>query len=315
MKIIYSEIHKKHNPPYEIYDGVKESYAEKSDRIEAIVDTLKKNGITKFYAPEEISLRTIYSIHQKEYVEFLRKRSSSLKEDQILYPSYFIRDTYTPIVAGTYESAVSSVGVAITGAQKILNGQDTVYALCRPPGHHAEHKAMSGYCYFNNAAIAADCLSGHGKVAILDIDFHHGNGTQDIFYERSDVFYVSIHADPREKFPYISGFPDELGKGKGIGFNKNYPLPLGITDKEYLRVLRKALKDIKQFKPRHLIVSLGFDTYEKDPIGGFKLTKSFYKEIAENIKVLNLPTLLIQEGGYNVDDLGELAYSFLQGME
>ncbi|EKD86283.1 MAG: Histone deacetylase superfamily protein [uncultured bacterium] len=174
---------------------------------------------------------------------------------------------------------------------------------------------MSGYCYFNNAAIAADCLSGHGKIAILDIDFHHGNGTQDIFYERSDVLYVSIHADPHDKFPYISGFSDESGKGKGIGFNKNYPLALGTKDQEYLKVLMRALKDVEEFKPRYLVVSLGFDTYEKDPIGGFKITPGFYKEIARNIKGLELPTLLIQEGGYNVEDLGKLSYLFLQGME
>lgn len=315
IKIIYSEIHKQHNPPFEIYDGVKESYAEKSDRIEAIIKTLRENGVNKFYSPEEFSIRNIYSIHQKEYVNFLQKRSASLNGDQVLYPSYFIMDTYTPIVKGTYDAARSAVNVALSGAQRILNGQGVVYSLCRPPGHHAEQKAMSGYCYFNNAAIAANYLSDHGKVAILDIDFHHGNGTQNMFYERKDVLYVSLHADPRLMFPYVSGYADELGKSQGLGFNKNYPLPLRINNKEYSRTLLKALEEIKKFDPKFLVVSLGFDTYEKDPIGGFKLTLSFYKDIAKNIKNLRLPTLLIQEGGYYTQDLGKLSFNFLQGME
>lgn len=315
MKIIYSETHKKHNPPFEIYDGVKEPYAEKSDRIEAIIKTLKGQGIREFYSPEEFQLKHIYSAHQKEYVRFLQKRSLSLGRGQVLYPSYFILDTYTPVVKGTFEAAKSAVDVALTGAELILDGEKVVYSLCRPPGHHAEYRSMSGYCYFNNAAIAADFLSKKGKVAILDIDFHHGNGTQSTFYERDDVFYVSIHADPQVKFPYISGYSAERGKGDGFGFNKNYPLPLGTTDEKYVKVLKRAIVDIKNFMPKYLVLSLGFDTYEKDPIGGFKITPSFYRQISRRIRELDFPTLLIQEGGYNVKDLGTLAYNFLQGME
>lgn len=313
MKIIYSNKHLKHNPPFEIYDGVKEPYAEKAERIESIAKTLKGKGLTDFISPIHFPLKNILEIHQKEYVDYLEDRSRKLKKTEILFPSNFIMDTYTPITNSTFDVAIESADIALTGTKLILSGEKKVYSLCRPPGHHADHKTMGGYCYFNNAAVAANYLSNKGKVAILDIDFHHGNGTQNIFYERDDVFYVSIHADPHLKFPYGSGFIDERGKEKGLGFNRNYPLPLGITDKQYLKVLQKALKDVKKFNPKFLVVSAGFDTYEKDPIGGFKLTIPFYEIIGEEIAKLSLPTLVIQEGGYNVADLGKIAYSLLKG--
>ncbi|MDO8583371.1 MAG: histone deacetylase family protein [bacterium] len=313
LKIIYSDKHLGHNPPYEIYDGVKESYAEKPERVVSIVNFLREKGF-EITAPNNFSEEYIDEVHHKEYFNFLKNRSSGLSSDEILYPSYFIMDTYTPIAAKTYEAARSSVDVALTGAKSILDGEQLVYSLCRPPGHHAEKKVMGGYCYFNNAAIVANYLSKHGKVAILDIDFHHGNGTQNIFYDRSDVLYVSIHADPKFKFPYSSGFEDEKGRGKGLGYNKNYPLPLGTTDEEYLKILQKTLRDVKDFNPKFLIVSAGFDAYEKDPIGGFKLTIPFYEEIGRNIQSLNLPSLVIQEGGYAIDALGKIAYNFLQGL-
>jgi|SRR3989344_16524 len=311
--IIYSDKHLNHNPPYEIYDGIKESYAEKPERVLSIVNFLKKNGL-KIVSPSNFSDDYIGEVHHKEYIHFLKKGSASLAKNKVLYPSYFIMDTYTPIVAKTYEAARSSVDVALTGAKAILDGERLAYSLCRPPGHHADSKTMGGYCYFNNAAIAANYLSKYGKVAILDIDFHHGNGTQDIFYDRSDVLYISIHADPKFKLPYSSGFTDEKGRGEGFGFNKNYPLALGTTDDQYLEVLQQTLRDIRDFDPKFLVVSAGFDTYEKDPIGGFKLTSPFYEVIGKNINSLKLPTLIIQEGGYAIDALGKIAYSFFQGL-
>lgn len=313
IKIIYSKNHSEHNPPYEIYDGVYESYAEKAERLISIVETLRANGIKIFYRPSHFSIRHINKIHQREYVAFLRNRSHRLEQNEILYPSYFIMDTYTPIAKKTYTAAKSAVDVVLTGAKYVFEGEQVVYALCRPPGHHAEYKTMGGYCYFNNAAIAADYLSEHGKVAILDIDFHHGNGTQSIFYNRSDVLYVSVHADPHVKFPYSSGFANEKGMGSGFGFNINYPLSLDTSNQQYLRVLSKALRNIKIFNPQFLIVSAGFDTYEKDPIGGFKLTISFYETMARKIADLQLPTLIVQEGGYHIEDLGKIAFSFLKG--
>lgn len=313
IKIIYSDRHIGHNPPYEIYDGVKEPYAEKPERLVSILNLLQEKGI-KTIPPDNFPESYVNEVHHKEYINFLKNRSTSLGKDKVLYPSYFIVDTYTPITAKTYEAARSSVDVALTGAEHVLKGEGLVYSLCRPPGHHADNKAMGGYCYFNNAAIAANYLSKYGKVAILDIDFHHGNGTQNIFYDRNDVLYISIHADPRFKFPYNSGFEDEKGRGDGLGYNKNYPLPLGITDAEYLKTLQKALEDVKDFNPKFLIVSAGFDTYEKDPIGGFKLTIPFYEVIGKHINSLKLPTLIVQEGGYAINALGKIAYSFIQGL-
>ncbi|MCL4353180.1 histone deacetylase family protein [Patescibacteria group bacterium] len=314
IKIIYSKRHREHNPPYEIYDGLLEPYAEKAERIESVAETLRTGGLGRFYNPSIFPISHINNVHQKQYVSFLQKRSNKLRQDEVLYPSYFIIDTYTPIVRKTYMAAKTAVDVALTGARYVLRGEKVVYSLCRPPGHHAEYKTMGGYCYFNNAAIAADYLSRKGRAVILDIDFHHGNGTQSIFYNRSDVLYISIHADPHEKFPYISGFANERGSGEGLGFNKNYPLPLGITDKQYFLTLRKALKDINDFNPKFLIVSAGFDTYEKDPIGGFKLTIPFYETIGREIASLQIPTLIIQEGGYHIEDLGKIALSFLRGI-
>lgn len=313
-RIVYSGNHVLHNPPFEIYDGTKEPYAEKPERLEAIVQALRENGVVDLSSPKKFSVENVLRVHHPEYEDFLKKRSESLSEGEVLYPSYFIMDTYTPIVKGTYDAAKSSVDVALTGAEYLLEGGKTAYALCRPPGHHAEQKAMSGYCYFNNAAIAADFLSKEGKVAILDVDFHHGNGTQSAFYERSDVLYTSIHADPHVKFPYISGFSDEKGKAEGLGYNRNSPLPLGTTDEQYFEALLRELDAVKKFDPKFLVVSLGFDTYEKDPIGGFSLSIPFYEKMGRQIKDLKLSTLLVQEGGYNIDDLGKMAVSFLSGI-
>ncbi len=313
ITIIYSKNHMIHNPQWEIFEGQKVSHAERPERIESIISSIRQSEIGPVISPKSFPLRFIRSVHYRHYIDFIKEKSMSLNTGESLYPSYFIMDTYTPILPGTYFAAVWSVNTVLTGAE-LLEKNRFVFALCRPPGHHAETARMGGYCYFNNAAIAADYLSKKGKVAILDIDFHHGNGTQEIFYDRNDVFYISIHADPRVKFPYSSGFPWENGAGQGFGYTKNYPLPMGSSELIYQRFLQNALSQIKQFNPRYLIVSLGFDTYLHDPIGGFKLSIPFYKIIGRDIASLRIPTLLVQEGGYNVSDLGKLAGSFLEGI-
>ncbi len=314
IQFIYSAKHTIHDPVYEIYDGQKEPYAEKAERIKSIESSLKANGFKSFYTPKVFPLKYILAVHQKEYVSFLRARVLKILPEDILFSSYYIMDTYTPLVSRTYEAALTSVNVALTGAECILNGKKLIYSLCRPPGHHAEHNRMGGYCYFNNAAIAANYLSKKGKVAILDIDFHHGNGTQNIFYQRADVLYISLHANPHDRFPYNSGFAKEKGSGDGRGYNINFPLSLGTTDRQYLKILRKALAEIDNFNPKYLVVSAGFDTYEYDPIGGFKLTIPCFSMIGEEIRKIDLPTLVIQEGGYNVEKLGKIAVSFVRGL-
>jgi len=313
MITIYSDAHLSHNPPYEIYDGVLEPYAEKAERAEAIIKAVRQQKLGPVIRPKHFPLEHIYKVHQRQYVDFLQRRSEQLTAESVLYPSYFISDTYAPVTAGTYRASLVAVDCALTGAEQILGGTKAIYSLCRPPGHHAAHHTMGGYCYFNNAAIAAEFLAAYGKVAILDVDFHHGNGTQDAFYARNDVLYVSIHADPAQRYPYSSGFASEQGIGRGKGYTYNHPLPLNVTDNAYLKTLQMAIAEVKDFDASFLVVSVGFDTFTTDPIGGFKLTKSVYPNIARQIQVLGLHTLLIQEGGYDVVNLGEIAISFLTG--
>jgi acetoin utilization deacetylase AcuC-like enzyme len=311
--IVYSDAHQAHQPAQEIYDGQYEPYAEVAARADNIIAALRAAQYGEVIEPEHHPLEHILAIHQPEYVDFIRQRSERLAADGVLYPSYFMSDTYAPITHGTYNASVTAADVALTGADRILTGEaEHIYALSRPPGHHAEHNKMGGYCYFNNAAVAAHYLSAKGRVVILDVDFHHGNGSQQAFYGRDDVLYVSLHADPAVRYPYSTGFEREKGDGKGEGFTKNYPLPLGTDDAAYLETLEKALADIREFAPDFLIVSCGFDTFEKDPIGGFALTVPVYEKIGGAIKQLDISTLIIQEGGYSVDDLGDMAVSFLK---
>ena len=287
-------------------------YQERPARLEVIKDVLAQDARFQFIEPNDFGMQYIDAIHDASYVDFLKTKSTTLPKTKPLYPSYFITDTYAPIVRGTYAAAKSAADVALTGAALLVGGAAHAYSMCRPPGHHAEYKSMGGYCYFNNAAIAADYLSAHGRVAILDIDFHHGNGTQHTFYERSDVLYVSIHADPKKSYPYISGWANETGKAEGIGYTINYPLPLKTTDTQYGKTLNHALADIKTYQPDFLVISLGFDTYKDDPMGGFSLTVPFYTSMGNKIANLALPTLIIQEGGYDVSQLGLMAHNFLQ---
>lgn len=315
MKVIYSSQHMAHNPEFEIYDGVLTPYAETPARLESIVAALQNQPAFEFIEPQDFGTEYIAMVHQQNYMDFIKTKSEQLPISQPLYPSYFITDTYAPLTNGTYKAALASANIAMTGAELVHSGEKYAYSMCRPPGHHAEYKSMGGYCYFNNAAIAANYLSQFGRVAILDIDFHHGNGTQHIFYDRADVLYVSIHGDPAEVYPYSSGFANERGRGDGEGFTVNYPLPSGTTNQTYEAVLIKALASVQQYKPNFVIVSAGFDTFEHDPICNFKLTVPFYKTIAQHIAALQLPTLIVQEGGYDVANLGTIARTFLHGFE
>ncbi len=314
MNIIYSAIHTQHRPAYELYDGVRSVYPEVSERIEVIKSALLAENLGKVMHPRRFPVSYLYTVHSKQYVEFLKNKSFSLSKDDNFFPSYFMTDTYAPLTKGTYIAAKEAANIALTGADQLLNGQRLVYSLFRPPGHHADSHSMGGYCYFNNAAVAAEYLSKRGRVAILDIDFHHGNGTQHIFYDRSDVLYVSLHADPSKKYPYISGFANETGIGEGRGFTKNYPLSLDISEELYFKKLQKALIDIQQFAPNFLVLSAGFDTYLHDPIGGLGLSIPFYYNIGKAIQELHLKTLIIQEGGYAVEDLGKIAIKFVKGL-
>ena len=216
---------------------------------------------------------------------------------------YYALASETSISGGTWEAACASADVALTGQRLIADGARAAFALCRPPGHHAARGMFGGYCFFNNAAIAAQSFldGGARRVAILDVDFHHGNGTQEIFYQRNDVLFASLHGDPLDAFPYFLGFADETGAGAGEGFNHNYPLPTGTPFDRWSAALHDACTRIAAYSPDALIVSLGVDTYKDDPISFFKLESNDFQTYGARIAGLDLPTLFVMEGGYAVE--------------
>ena len=316
MIVLYSPTHHLHTPEVEYYDGMAGKYAERPERITSILDACQDLNLTIRKIRRPLTKRDLMTLHDKHYVDYFANRCKSIPEKEQIISSVFIKDTYSPIMKHTYNAARNSAGLAVTAAEMILSGeQQSIYALCRPPGHHAEHNSMMGYCYFNNAAFAADRLSWNAKkVAILDIDYHHGNGTQQLFYDRNDVLYVSLHADPKTNFPYSSGFADERGMHEGVGYTYNFPLPKDISPEVYIRTLNRAIRFIKKFQPDFFVLSLGLDTYMHDPIGNLGLVEKDYVEIGKLIaQKINLPTIIIQEGGYNVEALGNLSRNFLQG--
>ena len=241
------------------------------------------------------------------------RRPERKPKDHWVRAGYYCIDTFTPLSRSALAAARGAVDCAHTGADLILAGQSPVYALCRPPGHHAEKKVFGGFCYFNNAALAADALARKGRVAFLDIDYHHGNGSQDIFYKRSDVLFVSLHGHPSTSYPYFCGFADEKGVDAGLGFNLNIPIREDVTDERYVQQLEKACAAIRKFGPTYLVVSLGFDIMRGDPTGGFHVTADGMRAIGVCLAKLGVPTLFVQEGGYALRNLKQGARGLFQG--
>jgi len=330
VKIFYSDTHQLHNPPFEIFEGgVHVPYLENPDRMERILTALKLKDWAELSEPEDFGLAPILAVHNADYVDFLRTAynewmqvETSYKKELFLpatfaprdcshVPSsllgragYYITDLSAPILEGTYRAALSSANCALSGAKAIQSGARAAFALCRPPGHHAGKSNCGGYCYLNNAAIAANWLSEYGKVVILDIDYHAGNGTQEIFYERGDVQTISIHADPEFEYPSYHGYADETGAGSGSGWHRNFPLPVGTDDARYLSAVDESIDLIQSFAPTCLVVSAGMDLSIGDPLGSFKVTREGIKQIGARVALLDLPTLVVMEGGYNTDALG-----------
>jgi acetoin utilization deacetylase AcuC-like enzyme len=330
MQIFYSETHQLHNPPFELFDGGQRMpYLENPDRMERILSALKDKDWAEIHSPEDFGLDPVLAVHDKDYVDFLRTayeewtqvktgyektallpatfppRGWSHKPKSLLgRAGYYMFDLSAPIMDGTYRAALGSANCALSGAKAIANGESSAFALCRPPGHHAGKSFCGGYCYLNNAAIAANWLSAQGKVALLDIDYHAGNGTQDIFYERSDVLTISIHADPDGEYPAFCGYADEMGAGQGFGWHRNFPLPAGTDDAGYLSALDEALELIQSFAPAYLVLSVGMDLYEDDPLGTFKVTQEGIRQIGECLAALRIPMLIVMEGGYENAALG-----------
>ena len=329
MKVFYSEAHRGHYPPFEVFDGgLRVPYLENPDRMDQILNALHGVDWVDFHEPTDYGLNPILAVHDKDYIDFLASAwtewlATDPKDPSTLIPAtfalrrlpqkpksllgragYYMMDLSACIVEGTYQAALASANCALSAADAVANGERSAFALCRPPGHHAGKDYAGGYCFINNASVAANWLSSKGNVAILDVDYHCGNGTQDIFYPRDDVFTVSIHADPDFEYPHFMGFANERGRGRGFTFHHNFPLPAGTGDVEYLQTLDKAIGLIREFKPVYLVVSAGMDVYADDPLGSIKVSTNGIGEIGRQIASLGLPTVIVMEGGYANEALG-----------
>ena len=336
MKIFYSETHRRHEPPFEVFDGgLRVPYLENPDRMDKILTALYTVDWADIHTPKDFGLDPILAVHDKEYLDFLASAwtewlATAPQDSSTLLPAtfalrrhphkpksllgragYYMMDLSACIVEGTYQASLASANCALSAAESVVNGQRSAFALCRPPGHHAGKDYAGGYCFINNAAVAANLLSQKGSVAVLDVDYHCGNGTQDIFYDRADVLTISIHADPDYEYPSYIGFADERGEGRGLGYHHNFPLPAGTDDTAYLETLGQALQKIREFKPAYLVVSAGMDIYADDPLGRIKVTTEGIGEIAKSIADLELPTVIIMEGGYANAALGKNILAFL----
>ena len=322
MKVFYSPAHHVHDPESEFTNSGPIPYPECARRADIIAATLAADTTFDITAPAAAPT-LLHTIHDADYLQFLAEiyagqAPHSAELTPTTFPlrgrgrrpptgkaqaGYYSFDT-TPLTPGAWDAARSAADSTLAGAAELLAGAPSVYALCRPPGHHAGRDYFGGYCYLNNAALAAGHLTNRGRVALLDIDYHHGNGTQDIFYDSDQVLFVSIHADPAYQYPLYWGYADEIGEGRGVNFTRNFPLPAGTSDTAYLETLDHALTLITDFAPRHLIVSAGLDIYRDDPLGDWAITEEGIGKIGEKIAAVALPTLLVQEGGYDLQGLG-----------
>ena len=334
MRAFFDSRQLAHAPALELHNGGFVPFAESPERAQAILAAVGPAGASADHG--EAPLR---AVHSEAYLAFLRSahqdwRAAGREGDAAGYVWPVVRrralaldridarlgrhsfDASSPIAAGTWQGAYWSAQTALSALDSVLAGERSAFALCRPPGHHSGADYLGGYCYLNTAAIAAEAArsAGRERVAILDIDYHHGNGTQDIFYARGDVLFVSIHADPSMDYPFFWGHADEAGEGAGEGATLNLPLPRGADLAAYLPALDTALTRIAGFAPALLVVSYGADTFAGDPISFFTLQTADYAVLARRIASLGLPTLVVMEGGYAVDALGANVAAFLGGL-
>lgn len=338
MRVFHSPDSPRHDPEGYFRRGRVVPHPEQASRYAILREAAERTGHDLIEAGDH-GLDPILAVHDPGYVELLSTIWSRRDElpgigDEILTShfarpqmsrrptglfgrlGYHMADTSTPIRAGTWAAMLGSAQAAISAADSVSDGV-SAYALCRPPGHHAYADSAGGFCFLNNTAIAAERLGGRtgGRVAILDIDVHHGNGTQGVFWRRADVLTLSIHADPSNYFPFFAGYADETGEGAGQGFNRNLVLSEGSGDTPWLAAIDEALEAVAAFRPAALVVALGFDASADDPIGAFKVTQDGFSRAAEAIARARLPTILVQEGGYLCEALPRNLVAFLGAFE
>lgn len=333
MKRFFAPAQLAHAPRRELHNGGFTNYAEVPGRAETILQAI--GGAEQ---PADRGEAPILAVHDAAYVAFLKdaprlwseagrpgeaipyafpivgRRPVRLSRIDALLGAYAF-DATTPLTPDTWASAYWSAQTALAATHAVIGGERVAFALCRPPGHHAGTDYCGGYCHLNHAAIAAQAArdAGHARIAVLDIDYHHGNGTQDIFWSRRDVFYASVHADPATDYPFYWGHADETGEGEGAGTTLNLPLPQGTTAAAFRAAQARALEAIVRFAATFLVVSFGADTWEGDPISHFALATDDYPALAGDIAAIGLPTAIVMEGGYAVDALGRNVAAFLSG--
>jgi acetoin utilization deacetylase AcuC-like enzyme len=336
MKLVFSETQRRHDPRHFLSSGAPQPNPEVPGRIDRLLAGARAAGLGEV-VPDDHGAGPLSAVHTPEYLQFLEtifarwqripdaspevvpnihpdRRDFSYPASAVGQAGYHMADTACPISGGTWEAAYWSAQTAVHAARMVAGGEEAVYALSRPPGHHAFADLAGGFCFLNNSAIAAqELLRTHERVAILDVDLHHGNGTQGIFYGRGDVLTVSIHADPVRFYPFFWGHASERGEGAGLGCNLNLPLPRGSGDEPFLAALDVAIRRIRAFAPGALVVALGLDAFEGDPFGGLTVSTGGFAAIGARCAGIGLPTVIVQEGGYLCDALGDNLTAFLKG--
>ncbi len=344
MKVVYTLRHRLHHPEHEFEASRFQPPFEHPGRAEIIRAALAADDTFRFVAPDDWGTAPIEAVHDSGLVRFLETAWAEYQDahgtTHDVVPDFFalggLRDkmgpgaesrsisarlgrwcfeTTTPLTQGTYDAARSAVDVALSTAAAVLAGDRVAYGLCRPPGHHATVSLYGGYCFFNNAAIVAHHVASTtgSKVTVLDVDYHHGNGTQQIFYDRDDVQFVSLHGDPLRAYPYHTGYADETGTGPGAGTNVNVPLAARTAPDAYLDRLGDVCEQVVGFGPAVVVVSLGVDTFEQDPISDLALTTDSFEACGRLVADMGLPMVVLQEGGYADDHLGENVSRWLLG--
>ena len=341
MLTVYSEKHALRDAATELYGGRLVPPFECPVRAEHVLARVREVGLGEVVAPREFGIDALTRIHDAGFIRFLetcwQQWTAAGYEGEAIpncWPARGMQQQHVPrhiegqlghyamaaetsICSGTWEAARASADVALTAQAALADGAREAFALCRPPGHHAAASLFGGYCFINNAAVAAQAFldQGASRVALLDVDFHHGNGSQAIFYRREDVMFLSLHGDPDDAFPHFLGYADETGEGAGAGFNHNYPMGPGTGFDTWSAALDDACRKIAGYAPDALVVSLGVDTFERDPISFFRLGSDDFTRYGATVGRLGLPTLFLMEGGYAVEEIGINAVNVLQGFE